>query len=111
MEKELRRTMSGSQFIPVTRDGFRLTRERFSVPEDTSDLDPKSKRAVTICNLFINYSLGMDDIVRVLDEDHERVILTLLDEGIILDRRHDNLKKTSGQKRRKIKTVLSVLRR
>jgi hypothetical protein len=53
----------------------------------------------------------MHDIVRVLDEDHERVILTLLDEGIILDRRHDNLKKTSGQERRKIKTVLSVLRR
>ena len=103
--------MSESQFIPVTREGFRLTRERFSVPKDTSALDPKSKRAVTICNLFINYSLGMHDIVRVLDEDHERVILTLLDEGIILDRRYDNLPKTNGHERRKIKTVLSVLRR
>ena len=103
--------MSESQPTPITREGFRLTRDRFSLPKDTSALDPKSKRAVTICNLFINYNLGIHDIVRVLDEDHERVILTLLDEGIILDRRHDNLKKTSGQERRKIKTVLSVLRR
>ena len=103
--------MSESQFIPVAREGFRLTRERFSVPKDTSALDPKSKRAVTICNLFINYNLGIRDIVRVLDEDQERVIRTLLDQGIILDRRHDNLTNTTGQERRKIKTVLSVLRR
>ena len=103
--------MSESQFIPVAREGFRLTRERFSVPKDTSALDPKSKRAVTICNLFINYNLGIHDIVRVLDEDQQRVIMTLLDEGIILDRRDANLKSTTGQERRKIKTVLSVLRR
>jgi hypothetical protein len=103
--------MSESQFIPVTREGFRLTRDRFNLPKDTSALDPKSKRAVTICNLFINHKLGINDIVRVLDEDHEKVILTLLDEGIIVDRRDDNSKKTSGQERRKIKTVLSVLRR
>ena len=54
---------------------------------------------------------GIRDIVRVLDKDHDRVILTLLDEGIILNRRDDNLKNTTGQERRKIKTVLSVLRR
>ena len=103
--------MSESQFIPVTREGFRLTRERFTLPKDTSALDPKSKRAVTICNLFVNHKLGIQDITRVLDEDQERVIVTLLDEGIILDRRDANLKSTTGQERRKIKTVLSVLRR
>ena len=103
--------MSESQFIPVNREGFRLTRERFTLPKDTSALDPKSKRAVTICNLFINHKLGIRDIVRVLDEDQERVIRTLLDQGIILDRRIGNLKNTRSQERRKIKTVLSVLRR
>ena len=103
--------MSESQFIPVNREGFRLTRERFTLPKDASALDPKSKRAVTICNLFINHKLGIRDIVRVLDEDQERVIVTLLDEGIISDRRDPNLKNTTGQERRKIKTVLSVLRR
>ena len=102
--------MSESQFIPVTQEGFLLTRERFTLPKDTSDLDPESKRSVTICNLFINHNLGIRDIVRVLDEDHERVIRTLLNQGIILDRRN-NLKKTSGRERRKIKTVLSVLHR
>ena len=103
--------MSESQFIPVNREGFRLTRERFTLPKDTSNLDPKDKRAVTICNLFINHKLGIRDIVRVLDEDQERVIVTLLDEGIILERRDANLKNTTGPERRKIKTVLSVLRR
>ena len=103
--------MSESQRRLVTREGFRLARDRFTLPKDTSALDPKSKRAVTICNLFINHNLGIRDIVRVLDEDHERVILTLLDEGIISNRRDDNLKNTTGQERRKIKTVLNVLRR
>ena len=103
--------MSESQFIPVTREGFRLTRDRFNLPKNTSALDPKSKRAVTICNLFINHKLGIRDIVRLLDEDQDRVILTLLDEGIILNRRDDNRKNTTGQERRKIKTVLNVLRR
>ena len=84
--------MSESQPIPGTREGFRLTRDRFILPKNTSALDPKSKRAVTICNLFINHKLGIRDIVRVFDEDQERVIGTLLDEGIILDRRNDILK-------------------
>ena len=103
--------MSELQPRPLTREGFRLTRDRFTLPKDTSALDPRSKRAVTICNLFVNHNLGIRDIVRVLDEDHEKVILTLLEEGIILNRRDDNLKNTTGQERRKIKTVLSVLRR
>jgi hypothetical protein len=111
MEKELWRTMSESQFIPVIREGFRLIRDHFTLPRDTSALDPKSKRALTICNLFINHKLGIRDIVRVLDEDQERVILTLLDEGMILNRRDANLKNTTGQERRRIKTVLNVLRR
>ena len=111
MEKEFKRTMSESEFICVTREGFRVNRDRLTLPKDASALDPKSKRAVTICNLFINHKLGIRDIVRVLDEDQERVIVTLLDEGIISDRRDPNLKNTTGQERRKIKTVLSVLRR
>jgi hypothetical protein len=111
MEKELWRTVSESQFIPVIREGFRLTRDRLTLPKDASSLDPKSKRALTICNLFVNHKLGIRDIVRVLDEDQERVIVTLLDEGIILNRRDANLKNTTGQERRRIKTVLNVLRR
>ena len=82
-----------------------------TLPKDASALDPKSKRAVTICNLFVNHNLGIKDIVRVLDEDQERVIRTLLDQGIILDRRNDTLKKAGSQERRRAKTVLRVMRR
>jgi hypothetical protein len=103
--------MSESQFIPVTREGFCLTRDRFTLPRDTSALDPKSKRALTICNLFINHNLGIRDIVRVLDEDQENVIVTLLNQEIIVDRRDDNAKRNSGPERRRIRTVLNILRR
>ena len=103
--------MSESRLLPVTREGFRLTRDRFTLPKETSALDPKSKRNVTICNLFLNHHLGIRDIVRVLDEDQQRVILALLDEGIIVDRRNNNLNKPNGPERRKIKTILNVLRR
>jgi len=37
------------------------------LPNDASGLDPKSKRAVTICNLFVNHKLA-PDIVRLLNE-------------------------------------------
>jgi hypothetical protein len=103
--------MSESQFLRFTREGFRLNGHRFTLPKDISILDPKSKRAVTTCNLFVNHNLGIQDIIRVLDEDQERVIRTLLDQGIILDRRNDNLKKAGSQERRKMKTVLRVMRR
>ena len=92
--------MSQSQPIP-TREGFRLKRDRFTVPRDTSALDPKSKRAVTICNLFVNHKLALDDIVRLLDEDNERVVLTLLEQRIIQERRVNPNEALEGQERRK----------
>jgi hypothetical protein len=79
--------MSQSQPIPITREGFRLETDRFTLPKDTATLDPKSKRAVTICNLFVNHELPLTNIVRLLDEDTERVIVTLLEQGILQDRR------------------------
>jgi hypothetical protein len=87
--------------ISITSEGFRLTTDRFIVPIDTPDFDAKNKRAVTICNLFVNHKMGITDIVRLLDEDHEKVILTLLNQQIILDRRDHNLKETEGKERRK----------
>ena len=93
--------MSQSQHIPVTRDGFRLKRDRFTLPHDTSDLDPKSKRSVTICNLFVNHNLALRDIVRLLDEDNGRVVLALLEQRIIQDRRDNPPGAPDGQERRK----------
>src|SRR5688572_26770751 len=56
---ERRCFMSQSQPIPITREGFRLERDRFTLPKDTATLDPKSKRAITICNLFVNHKLPL----------------------------------------------------
>ena len=90
-----------SQPIPITREGFRLKRDRFTVPRDTSALDPKSKRTVTICNLFVNHKLALGDIVRLLDEDNENVVLTLLEQRIIQERRVNPNEALDGQERRK----------
>ena len=93
--------MSQSQPIPITREGFRLKRDRFTLPKDTSALDPKSKRAVTICNLFVNHKLALNDIVRLLDEDNGKVVLTLLEQRIIQDRRVNPNDVVDGEERRK----------
>ena len=96
---ERRRFMSPSQ--PITREGFRVETDRFTLPQDTATLDPKSKRAITICNLFVNHKLPLRDIVRLLDEDNEKVIVTLLEQGIVQDRRVNPNETPEMQERRK----------
>jgi hypothetical protein len=93
--------MSQSPPILGTREGFRFKRDRFTLPKDTSALDPKSKRAVTICNLFVNHKLALSDIVRLLDEDNGKVVLTLLEQRIIQDRRVNPNEAPDGRERRK----------
>ena len=70
-----------------SRDDFQVRKSIFHLPEDISHLDPQSKRAVTICNLFINHHHSISDIVRVLDENRKNVVLVLIKQGIIRDRR------------------------
>jgi hypothetical protein len=50
------------------RDGFRVLKTAFVVPQEVSQLDSQAKRRTTICNLFINHRLSISDIARVLDE-------------------------------------------
>jgi hypothetical protein len=70
-----------------TRDGFLLARDHFLLPKEAMALDPKTMRALTICNLFVNHRLAFIDIVRVLDENTKNVILSLLEHGVVQDRR------------------------
>ena len=93
--------MSQSQPIPITREGFRLETDSFTLPKDTVTFDPKTKRAITICNLFVNYELPLRDIVRLLDEDNEKVIVTLVEQRIVQDRRVNSNEALEGQERRK----------
>ena len=58
------------------------------MPPDSTTLDPNTKRALTICNLFVNHSLRIDDIASLLEENRKAVILTLIHRNIIYDRRH-----------------------
>jgi hypothetical protein len=92
------------QSASETRDGFQLNRDQFTLPKETSALDPKTKRAVTICNLFLNHKLGLSDIVRLLDEDNGRVVLALLEREIIQDRRVKAGAPPDGKERRKVRT-------
>jgi len=71
----------------IVRDGFRLLKEAFSVPDEISTLDSLTKRKATICNLFINHRLAISDIVRLLDETNGRAISALIEQGVVEDRR------------------------
>ena len=75
-------------FPAPERDGFQLTSKTFVVPTDTSRLDPALKRKTTICNLFANHRLPIRDITRVLDETYATVVGTLIEFGLVYERRH-----------------------
>ena len=94
-----------NQSTSPSHDGFQLVTDRFEVPKDVSALDPQTKRALAICDLFLNHKLALGDIVRLLDEDNGRVVLALLEQGIIRDRR--NKPRPSLEKERR-KSIVSL---
>ena len=70
------------------RDEFELKKNHFALPEHLSiDLEPRRKRALTICNLFVNHQMSISNIERLLDEDHGKVVQALIESGILYDRR------------------------
>ena len=85
-----------SQSIFQERDGFQVRKDEFPLPEDPLKLDPQTKRAVTICNLFVNHHYGISDVARVLDENSRNVVLALLKKGIIGDRRVQQTRPPEG---------------
>ena len=70
------------------RDGFQLTSKSFVLPTDTSRLDFAVKRQTTICNLFVNHHLPIRDIMRILDETYASVVESLIEFGLVYERRH-----------------------
>jgi hypothetical protein len=75
------------QYISSIRDGFRILKDRFLLPENISGLDLKSMHANRICDLFLNENLHLLDIVRLVRDDRGSVIQTLLEQGVIEERR------------------------
>ena len=70
---------------PVIRDGFRVLRKQYSPPPDSVQLAADIKRTVTICNLFLNYKLSINDIAKTLDESYKHAVSILIEQGIIQD--------------------------
>jgi hypothetical protein len=83
-----------------TRDGFQVVRDRLTVPTD-SGLDQKTKRALAICHLFLNRNMAIADIVWLLGEDNGTVVLALLEQGIIQERRRQPRPTPQEKERRK----------
>ena len=69
------------------RDDFQLKENHFALPENSINLEPRKKRALTICNMFINHNMSIASIQRVLDEEHGRIVQALIENGILFDRR------------------------
>jgi len=89
------------------RNGFQVREDDFTLPENAWKLDPQSKRAMTICNLFVSHRYGISNIARALDEDCRKVVSVLLNKGIIRDRRVRRTGPPEGIERRK--TVVSPI--
>jgi hypothetical protein len=69
------------------QEGFRLLKTEFVPPPDAEQLNPSLKRKITICNLFLNHRLAIKDIARILDESPTQAVNTLIEQGIIEERR------------------------
>lgn len=94
------RTYFSRMFEPYlyTPEGFRLAKRQYAGPQDTINLPPSQKRTVAVCNLFVNQHKRIDDIAQLLDTDRRTVILALIQEGLVLDRRRSNRKPRSERR-------------
>ena len=81
--------------------GFPVREENFLLPPDTTSLDPQTKREVTICNLFINHKLSIEEIIRVLDEDYGHIVNALLNRRVVDERRQRHKRAPEGIERRR----------
>ena len=71
----------------ILRDGFQLRQRSYSPPQDLSHFDPASKKEITVCNLFMNERLGIQEIVRRLGESYGNVVHILISQGVVYERR------------------------
>jgi len=99
----LRNGVIMSMPIQLIRDGFQVVAKDFALPEDCAFLEPKKKRTLTICNLFFNHNLPMEQIASVLDEEPATVIATLIEHQLIRDRRQRRGMPPAGVERRWMK--------
>ena len=85
---------------PLFRERFQVRENNFVLPELPLALDPRTKRELTICNLFVNHELTMANIKYLLDEDLGRIVQALIDYKIVQDRRQKTQQSPIGGNRR-----------
>ena len=83
------------------REGFCILQSQFELPTDSVSLDRQSKRALTICNLFVNHQLPVSQIAHLLEEDLGQVVQILVQKKIVRDRRGSSSLWPSDIERRK----------
>jgi hypothetical protein len=105
---QLGKAMNMKSTNSENREGFLVSQRPFNLPEDSVNLDPKTKRPVTICNLFVNHRLSIDYIANLLDEDRRTVILALIHRHILYDRRHKPGSAPSGTERRMAQAAIKI---
>jgi len=72
---------------PIVREGFQVVQNQYAPPADSASLAAHQKRKITICNLFLNYKLSINDIAKTLDETYKHAVCVLIEQGIIRERR------------------------
>ena len=87
-------------FQATVQNGFQMSAKQFHLPAETFHLEPKLKRELTICNLFVNHHLPTADIVRILDEEYDNVVLALIKHRVVLDRRRSASSPSPIERRR-----------
>jgi hypothetical protein len=92
-----------SETLPTkTHDGFHLSQTKIELPLDNASnasLDPKLQMDLLLCHLFVNAQRCISDITRI-GEDYESVVRTLLEQGVIADRRQMQGRPPDGIERR-----------
>jgi hypothetical protein len=94
---------------PLFREGFHLRENNFALPEQTLELDPRTKRDLTICNLFVNHHMSIPNIQNLLDEDPAKIVHALIDHRILENRRLMNLRAPDGVNRRRAPHKVEVV--
>ncbi len=89
-----------AESAPLFREGFQVRENNFVLPEESLGLDPRTKRELTICNLFVNHQSSMANIKYLLDEDLGRIVHVLIDHKIVQDRRQKTQQPPAGGNRR-----------
>jgi hypothetical protein len=92
-----------------TVEGFEKTNKKFELPADLVELDPATKRRMTICNLFANQNLSIREIVTLLDSSLHQVVPALIDQGLIKERRRHRGKGGAQNPKAGQSTTLSIL--